>query len=57
MSLITKGENMKKLLAIAFAAMFSVVSVAPVFAAEKKAAAKVDCKDAKNKNHKDCKKK
>ena len=48
---------MKKLLAIAFAAMFSVVSVAPVFAAEKKAAAKVDCKDTKNKNHKDCKKK
>lgn len=48
---------MKKLLAIAFAAMFSVVSVAPVFAAEKKEAAKTDCKDAKNKNHKDCKKK
>jgi Spy/CpxP family protein refolding chaperone len=48
---------MKKLLAIAFAAMFSVVSVAPVFAAEKKEAAKVDCKDPKNKDHKDCKKK
>ncbi len=44
---------MKKLLAIAFAAMFSVVSAAPVFAAD----AKVDCKDAKNKDHKDCKKK
>jgi len=52
---ITKGGNMKKLLAIAFAAMFSVASVAPVFAAEK--AAKTDCKDAKNKDHKDCKKK
>lgn len=46
---------MKKLLAIAFAAMFSIVSAAPVFAAEK--AAKTDCKDAKNKDHKDCKKK
>ncbi len=46
---------MKKLLAIAFAAMFSVVSVAPVFAAEKKEAAKVDCKDAKNKDNKACK--
>jgi len=55
MSQITKGGNMKKLLAIAFAAMFSIVSAAPVFAAEK--AAKVDCKDAKNKDHKDCKKK
>lgn len=45
---------MKKLLAIALAAMFATVSVAPAFAAEKKAA-KVDCKDQKNKNHKDCK--
>jgi len=35
--------------------MFATVSVAPAFAAEKKAAAKVDCKDQKNKNHKDCK--
>ena len=51
----TKGETMKQLLAIAFAAMFATVSVAPVFAAEKKEAAKVDCKDAKNKDHKDCK--
>lgn len=46
---------MKQLLAIAFAAMFATVSAAPVFAAEKKEAAKVDCKDAKNKDHKDCK--
>jgi hypothetical protein len=37
--------------------VFATVSAAPVFAAEKKQAAKVDCKDAKNKNHKDCKKK
>ncbi len=48
---------MKKLLAIAIAAMFSIVSAAPVFAADKKEAAKTDCKDAKNKDHKDCKKK
>ncbi|MDP1674297.1 MAG: hypothetical protein Q8L65_14465 [Burkholderiales bacterium] len=47
---------MKKFLAIACAAVFATVSAAPVFAAEKKEAAKVDCKDAKNKNHKDCKK-
>lgn len=53
----TQGGNMKKLLAIACAAVFATVSVAPVFAAEKKQAAKVDCKDAKNKNHKDCMKK
>ncbi len=53
----TQGGNMKKLLAIACAAVFATVSAAPVFAAEKKQAAKVDCKDAKNKNHKDCKKK
>lgn len=46
---------MNKLLVIAFAAIFSVVSVAPVFAAEKKEDAKTDCKDAKNKDHKDCK--
>ena len=46
---------MKQLVAIAFAAMFATVSVAPVFAAEKKEAAKVDCKDAKNNDHKDCK--
>lgn len=51
---VQQGENMKKLLAIALAAMFATVSVAPAFAAEKKAA-KVDCKDQKNKNHKDCK--
>ncbi len=46
---------MKKLFAIAIAALFATVSVAPAFAAEKKEAAKVDCKDPKNKNHKDCK--
>jgi uncharacterized membrane protein len=55
LSQTTKGGNMKKLLAIAFAAMFATVSVAPAFAAEKKEAAKVDCKDPKNKDHKDCK--
>ena len=47
---------MKKLLAIACAAVFATVAATPAFAAEKKQAAKVDCKDAKNKNHKDCKK-
>jgi uncharacterized membrane protein len=46
---------MKKLPAIALAAMFATVSVAPAFAAEKKAAAEAECKDQKNKNHKDCK--
>lgn len=50
-----QGGSMKKLLAIAFATIFATVSVAPVFAAEKKEAAKVDCKDPKNKSHKDCK--
>lgn len=48
---------MKKLLALIFAGVFAVASTSVVIAAEKKEAKKVDCKDAKNKNHKDCKKK
>ncbi|MDP2241037.1 MAG: hypothetical protein Q8K18_12860 [Burkholderiales bacterium] len=48
---------MKKLLAAIFAGMFALALASPVIAAEKKEAAKVDCKDAKNKNHKDCAKK
>lgn len=48
---------MNKLFAAIIAATFATVAVTPVFAAEKKEAAKVDCKDAKNKDHKDCKKK
>jgi uncharacterized membrane protein len=55
LSQTTKGGHMKKLFAIAFAAVFATVAVAPAFAAEKKEAAKVDCKDPKNKDHKDCK--
>ncbi|MDH4150543.1 MAG: hypothetical protein OEV67_08505 [Betaproteobacteria bacterium] len=47
---------MNKLFAAIIAAAFATVSVAPAFAAEakKEAAAKVDCKDVKNKDHKDC---
>ncbi|MDP1718731.1 MAG: hypothetical protein Q8L40_11720 [Burkholderiales bacterium] len=48
---------MKKLLAAIFVGMFAVASTSVVVAAEKKEAAKVDCKDAKNKDHKDCAKK
>ena len=48
---------MNKLFAAIIAAAFATVAATPVFAAEKKEAAKVDCKDAKNKDHKDCKKK
>jgi Spy/CpxP family protein refolding chaperone len=48
---------MKKLLALIFAGMFAVASASAVIAAEKKEAAKVDCKDKKNKDNKDCKKK
>lgn len=46
---------MSKLFAAIIAAAFATATVTPVFAAEKKEAAKVDCKDAKNKDHKDCK--
>lgn len=45
---------MKKLLAAIFVGMFAVASASVVIAAEK---AKVDCKDEKNKNKKECKKK
>ena len=48
-------EIMNKLFAAIIAAVFATVAVAPAFAAEKKEAAKVDCKDEKNKDHKDCK--
>lgn len=48
---------MNKLFAAIIAAVFATVAATPVFAAEKKEAAKVDCKDAKNKDNKDCKKK
>jgi preprotein translocase subunit SecG len=48
-------EIMNKLLAAIMVAMFATVSVAPAIAAEKKETAKVDCKDPKNKDHKDCK--
>jgi len=47
---------MKKLLAAIVVGMFAVSSMS-VIAAEKKEAAKVDCKDAKNKDKKECKKK
>ena len=49
---------MSKLLAVIVAAMFTVAT-AGTFAADSgtptKDAPKVDCKDAKNKDHKDCK--
>ena len=48
---------MNKLLAALFAGMFALGTVS-AFAADdmkKKDAAKVDCKDAKNKDNKDCK--
>ena len=49
---------MSKLLSILLAAAFAAVTISPVaIAAEKKEAAKVDCKDVKNKDHKDCAKK
>jgi len=48
---------MNKLLAAIFAGLFAVASASVVIAAEKKEAAKVDCKDPKNKDHKDCTKK
>ncbi|MEK6591508.1 MAG: hypothetical protein AABZ67_00365 [Pseudomonadota bacterium] len=48
---------MKKLLAAIFAGMFAVASASAVIAAEKKETTKVDCKDPKNKDHKDCAKK
>jgi hypothetical protein len=48
--------EMKKLLAAIVVGMFAVSSMS-VIAAEKKEAAKVDCKDAKNKDKKECKKK
>jgi hypothetical protein len=52
---------MKKLLALAFAASFAVVSAGSFAATHtgaqpmKDAPKKVDCKDEKNKDHKDCK--
>jgi uncharacterized membrane protein len=48
---------MSKLLAAVFAATFALGTVSAFAgdAAPKKEAAKVDCKDAKNKDHKDCK--
>lgn len=49
---------MSKLLSALLAAVFAAATITPVaMAAEKKETAKVDCKDAKNKDHKDCKKK
>lgn len=50
---------MKKLLAVIFAGMFAFALTSPVIAAaeKKEAAKKVDCKDAKNKDNKDCVKK
>ncbi len=49
---------MSKFLSTLLAAVFAAVTITPVaMAAEKKEAAKVDCKDAKNKDHKDCAKK
>jgi Ni/Co efflux regulator RcnB len=49
---------MSKFVSILMAAAFAAVTITPVaFAAEKKEMAKVDCKDAKHKDHKDCMKK
>jgi hypothetical protein len=45
-----------KVVISAIIAAFAFISV-PALAAADKAAAKVDCKDAKNKDHADCKKK
>jgi hypothetical protein len=50
-------ELMSKLLSMLLAAVFATVAVTPVLAAEKKEAKKVDCKDVKNKNLKECKQK
>ena len=49
---------MSKFVSTLLAAAFAAVTITPVaIAAEKKETAKVDCKDAKNKDHKDCMKK
>ena len=50
---------MSKLLAAIVAVMFAfgTTAVLAADAPKKEAAAKVDCKDAKNKDHKDCMKK
>ena len=53
--LIFKGSPMKVVISAVIAA-FAFISV-PALAAADKVAAKVDCKDAKNKDHADCKKK
>jgi hypothetical protein len=45
-----------KVVISAIIAAFAFISV-PALAAADKVAAKVDCKDAKNKDHADCKKK
>ena len=45
-----------KVVISAMIAAFAFIAV-PAMAAGDKAAAKVDCKDAKNKDHADCKKK
>lgn len=45
--LSNKGGNMKKLLALAFAAMFASVAVAPAYSAEKKEEKKTEKKEKK----------
>lgn len=46
---------MSKLFAAVFAAMFALGTLSAFAAEPTKAAPKVDCKDPKNKDHKDCK--
>ncbi len=49
---------MSKFLSVLLAAAFAAVTISPVaIAAEKKEEAKVDCKDVKNKDNKECLKK